>query len=724
MDGEYGKVTPVMQSRYSIALLISIGLCGGFIHAAADVVPIAPVFADAVAVWQMADAKDGVGQSHLNGVGAVAVGKRLEGAEYQDSLACGNDGLVAEFGGGYLDAGQGAGGALNITGSVLTVSVRLRSPTGAWGCPLFSKHGGHDRLVYNLYSYLGEIGFELGTQEGLFRTTIPVARIGADTWHTIISRYDGKRLQMFADGVLLAENDAHGPLREGNTVPCLIGAEVTAGVATGWKGQIDHVAIWKRALTDAEIVRLNGGAARIAELAKRYTETPHLPPRPDLYREAYRPQFHFTARQWTLHKLNPGMREEGWLNDLNGLVYYAGEYHLFAQRWAKCWIHAVSTDLIHWTEIQPAFWDDNRFGTGVQSGGAVIDYRNTSGLSPDPAAAPMVAFWSGCDQFNTCISYSLDKGRTWTKYAKNPVLRHPERDPKVFWHEPSKQWVMVLYGGGAYLLFTSANLLDWTEQKDPIPNSFECPDMFPLPIDGDLQRQKWVVVRGNGQYSVGEFDGKRFVEETPQFPCDQGPNFYATMSWGDVEGHPGRRIQVAWMRCEGKDFYPDMPFNQQVSFPCDMTLRTVGTKLRIFRNPVPELAKLHGKEHSWNNLSLAAGVVRPLEVAGDLFHILAEVDIPKGAELEFRIRGTSVAVTEHSFAFNAKPVQSDSTVKRVEILVDRTSIESFVNGGELSYSACFRPFGGDLSVGCVKGSATVRSLVVFELESIWKDAPK
>ena len=92
-----------------------------------------------------------------------------------------------------------------------------------------------------------------------------------------------------------------------------------------------------------------------------------------------RPQFHFTARQWTYHKLNPGMREEGWLNDPNGLIHLDGEYHLFAQRWNRCWIHAVSRDLVHWTELQPAFWEDERFGSGVQSGGAVLDQAQLVG---------------------------------------------------------------------------------------------------------------------------------------------------------------------------------------------------------------------------------------------------------------------------------------------------------------------------------------------------------
>ena len=176
-----------------------------------------------------------------------------------------------------------------------------------------------------------------------------------------------------------------------------------------------------------------------------------------------RPQFHFTARQWTYHKLNPGMREEGWLNDPNGLIHFDGEYHLFAQRWNKCWIHAVSHDLVHWTELQPAFWEDDRFGSGVQSGGAVLDQANSSGLAPAGSPPPLVAFWAGNDNRSQCISYSLDRGRTWTKYARNPVLVHPERDPKVFWHQPTHRWVMVLYGSGSYFLFTSKNLLDWTD---------------------------------------------------------------------------------------------------------------------------------------------------------------------------------------------------------------------------------------------------------------------
>jgi len=212
-----------------------------------------------------------------------------------------------------------------------------------------------------------------------------------------------------------------------------------------------------------------------------------------LYREALRPQFHFTARQWAMARLNPGMQQEGWANDLNGLIYYDGEYHLFAQRWAKCWIHAVSRDLVHWTELQPAFWEEWQ-GSGDQSGTCVVDYKNTSGLSPDAANPPMVAFWSRFDNLTQCLSYSLDHGRTWKHYEKNPVMLHAERDPKVFWYAPGNHWVMMMYGGEQYQILTSTNLLNWQDEHHPVKNSFECPDFFELPVYGDRSRMKWVLI--------------------------------------------------------------------------------------------------------------------------------------------------------------------------------------------------------------------------------------
>lgn len=435
-----------------------------------------------------------------------------------------------------------------------------------------------------------------------------------------------------------------------------------------------------------------------------------------LYHESLRPQFHFTARQWTMDRLNPSQKEEGWLNDLNGLIYYDGEYHLFAQRWWKCWLHAVSRDLVHWTELPPAFWEEQS-ETGDQSGTCVIDYNNTSGLSPNKATPPMVAFWTRNDNNTHCICYSLDHGRTWKRYAKNPILVYPERDPKVFWYAPSNHWVMMLYGDNQYHIFTSTNLLAWKDEHHPLPDSYECPDFFELPVDGNRSQMKWVLIQGNGNYSLGSFNGVEFKEEIKRSACDLGPTFYATQTWGNTDTGDGRRIQAAWMR---DSTFPEMPFNQQVSFPCELTLHRTANGLRIFREPIKEIALLHAGQDSWTNHILNANDVLPLEPAGQLFHIRATVNIPAGAKLTFNIRGLTVVLTSKTVTSGTSPAAVIDQVKTVELLVDRTSIETFVNQGEISATRFVLPNKNGLSVKAEGGPVTLQSLVVYPLNSSWK----
>lgn len=433
-----------------------------------------------------------------------------------------------------------------------------------------------------------------------------------------------------------------------------------------------------------------------------------------LYGESLRPQFHFTARQWTMNRLNPHERQEGWLNDLNGLIYYEGEYHLFAQRWAKCWIHAVSKDLVHWTELEPAFWEES-LDRGVQSGTCVIDYENTAGFSADKKNPAMVAFWSRFDNRTHHICYSLDRGRTWKLYEKNPILVFPERDPKVFWYAPGKHWVMVMYGGDQYHIFTSPNLLDWKNEQNPIPNSFECPDLFELPVDGNPANKKWVLIQGNGRYSIGTFDGKKFSEETERFLCDIG-DFYATQSWDNTDKGDGRRIQAAWMRFS---HFPDMPFSQQVTFPCELTLRSTAKGLRIFREPIREIASLHGGEDKWTDRVLNANQQLPMEPSGRAYHIKAEVEIAESATLTFNIRGIKVSLTSKTIKSGDRSAEVADRVRSVEILVDRASIESFVNRGEVSFTRFVLPKENGISVKAEGGAATIKSMVVYPLSSAW-----
>jgi len=428
-----------------------------------------------------------------------------------------------------------------------------------------------------------------------------------------------------------------------------------------------------------------------------------------LYEEALRPQFHFTARQWTVSHLNPGQRQEGWINDLNGLIYYDGEYHLFAQRWAKCWLHAISRDLVHWEELEPAFWEESP-GSGVQSGTCVVDYENTSGLGK----GAMIAFWSRFDNRSQCLSYSLDKGRTWTHYAKNPTFIHPERDPKVFWYAPGKHWVMMMYGDGQYHILNSPDLLHWTDQHHPIKDSFECPDFFELPVDSNPKEKKWVLIQGNGNYSIGTFDGKEFKEEGPRHACDVGPNFYATQTWANTETGDGRRIQVAWMR--GSDF-PDMPFNQQISFPCELTLHRTPDGLRIFRQPIKELTKLQGKPKRWKDVTLSPGKPLELAVSGDLYRLKMEVEIPADARLAAKLCGVPVVFRKR--LADTTPT-GGSDVRTIEILLDRGSIETFVNHGELSSTRFALPKANGLSLEATGAPVKLVSVELFPLKSIWK----
>lgn len=503
----------------------------------------------------------------------------------------------------------------------------------------------------------------------------------------------------------------------------LIGGKIVRS-ATGWRSDRLAPASW-------DVSEFRGQRARVQLVDAASGEWGHInvshivqtdsPARlpavtEPLYRESLRPQFHFTARQWTMDRLNPREREEGWVNDLNGLIYYDGEYHLFAQRWAKCWLHAVSRDLIHWTELEPAFWEET-LGSGVQSGTCVVDYNNTSGLARRKSAPAMVAFWSRFDNHSQCLSYSLDDGRTWKYYDKNPIMDYPERDPKVFWYAPGRHWVMMLYGQKQYHILTSTNLLNWKDEQRAIPDSFECPDFFELPLDGNRNSMKWVLIQGSGKYSVGTFNGTEFKEETGRYPCDAG-DFYATQTWGNADTGDGRRIQAAWMRFS---HFPEMPFSQQVTFPCELTLRTTLSGPRIFREPIQEIAGLHRSQDSWTNRTLKANELLPLAPSGRLFHIKAQLNIPQGSRLELKIRGISLILTSKNIEFGDRHAAAESEIKAIEILVDRASIEAFVNHGEISITRFVLPKENGLSVKAESGDVIIQSLSVFHLNSAWRE---
>lgn len=444
-----------------------------------------------------------------------------------------------------------------------------------------------------------------------------------------------------------------------------------------------------------------------------------------LYLETYRPQFHFTSAK-------------NWLNDPNGCVYFDGEYHLFFQynpmgrEWGNMtWGHAVSPDLLHWTQLPDALTPD-ALGT-MFSGSAVVDHRNTSGFGND-AAPPLVALYTAAGgtnpeskgkSFSQCIAYSTDKGRTWTKYEKNPVIEHlvaENRDPKVIWHEPSDQWIMALYlDGDRFALFSSSNLKSWTKFQDlSIPGSSECPDFFPLALDGDPSKVKWVLTAADNGYLVGDFDGQRFNTDGKTLRLEAGQSYYAVQSFSDVPD--GRRIQIGWMR---GGTYPHMPFNQEMSFPTTLELRTTADGPRLFRKPIQEIAALHDVAFERTNLELQPGHNPLADLKGDLFHIKMAVRPDQADAVGLNIRGQTIrydVAAKKLAALGTADVELVDGVLTLEIIVDRTTIETFANGGARAFSSCYLPTDVDpspLSLFSEGGTAKVHSLSVWTLKSTW-----
>jgi fructan beta-fructosidase len=441
-----------------------------------------------------------------------------------------------------------------------------------------------------------------------------------------------------------------------------------------------------------------------------------------LYHEQYRPQFHFSA-------------DKGWLNDPNGLVFYDGEYHLFYQYRADAlelsgltsWGHAVSRDLVHWQQLPVALAPDAHDGF-IWSGSAVVDWRNTSGFGIN-GQPPLVAIYTAAkDPFSQAIAYSSDRGRTWTKYAGNPVLANianHNRDPHVVWYEPAKLWVMVLFKDvdDRFCLLSSPDLKNWTFlQEVEMPGCGECPDIFPIALDGDAGKTKWVMTAANGHYLVGDFDGQKFVPEGGVRQVDFGQNYYAVQTYSDIPASDGRRIQIAWMR-DGK--YPGMAFNQQMSFPAELTLRTTEDGPRMFRNPCKEIEVLHGSEHRWNDVTVSPGEVFSAGAVGGLLDIRADVELGSATEVGLNVQGQTVRYDVKGKTLSAlggAPLAATDGHLRLEVLVDRTSLETFANGGRVSLTSCFLPGtdDGGLTVFAKGGSARVKSMVVYELKSAWR----
>lgn len=444
--------------------------------------------------------------------------------------------------------------------------------------------------------------------------------------------------------------------------------------------------------------------------------------------EKYRPLYHFTPQQ-------------GWINDPNGLVYFNEEYHLFFQyhpdgtTWGPMhWGHAISSDLVNWQE-QPIALAPDEYGT-IFSGSAVVDWHDSTGFFDGKSG--LVAIFTHHDhnheldriQQRQSLAYSVDAGRTWIKYQGNPVLEHDElidfRDPKVFWHQATEQWIMILACGQTVHLYRSPNLKEWTflsefgEGIGSHDGVWECPDLFPLVVDSHSEMTKWVMLVSIGssdeyvegsrtQYFIGDFDGTTFTPDQSSYEVrwlDYGRDHYAGVCWSDIPAEDGRRICIGWMsNWKYANLTPTELWRGAMSLPRELTLEQRTQGITLIQRPVQELIPMRSPILSLEHVTIADVQSKLHTLQLDSYEIHMSADIYSQFALRLRASENQATIVgyegdkgevyidrtdsgDHHFHpdFAGKHIANvyqDSQTIELRIYVDRSSIEVFANDGQV-----------------------------------------
>lgn len=357
----------------------------------------------------------------------------------------------------------------------------------------------------------------------------------------------------------------------------------------------------------------------------------------------YRPEYHHTPLY-------------GWMNDANGLVYKDGEYHLYFQynpygsKWGNMhWGHSVSKDLVHWQHLDPAIARDTL--GHIFSGSTVIDKNNSAGYGKDA----MIAFYtSASDEHGQiqCMAYSNDNGRTYTKYENNPILTPFDglkdfRDPKVFWYEPAQKWYMIVSADKNMRFYSSTDLKQWEylsqfgEGYGVQPNQFECPDFIQLPVDGNKDNMKWVMIvninpgcpfGGSAtEYFIGDFDGKEFKCDTDKSVTkwlDFGKDHYATVCFSNTGD---RIIAVPWMsNWQYANVTPIRQYRGANALPRELSLYTKNGEIYMAANIVKETEALRKSTRNIESLSVEGETVIDSITDGQNSGVELEMDIVPG----------------------------------------------------------------------------------------------
>ena len=487
-----------------------------------------------------------------------------------------------------------------------------------------------------------------------------------------------------------------------------------ADAAPDWWAPMD-VSAWRGKTVTLQVDRLSEDSAALSAIEP----SDSLKDSESLYRESLRGQFHFSP-------------QHGWNNDPNGMVYFNGEYHLFFQHnpygwgWGNMhWGQAVSRDLVHWQELGDKLAPDDM--GPMFSGSAVVDWKNTSGLGKGGKPPLVLIYTAAGNPTVQCIASSID-GRHFSKFSGNPVLKQisaGNRDPKVFWHSPTKNWVMPLYVETNKIhtihFFGSANLKDWNYLSQS-EGFYECPDFFELPVDGDETKKKWVLAAASSEYRVGTFDGTTFTPETPKLPGHRGRGFYAPQTFSDISPKDGRRIQIGWFQTETKG----MPFNQSMTLPLELRLTATAEGPRLTFTPVKELAALRAKSHTLDGITLTPDSPNPLgAVRAELVELRAEFEPSDASEVAFTLRGATIVydARKQELVVNGHrtPAPLRAGKQRLILYCDRTGLEVFASDGLVYVPMPFQPKADDLTLGvqAKAGSVKFSALKVHQLKSAW-----
>lgn len=472
-------------------------------------------------------------------------------------------------------------------------------------------------------------------------------------------------------------------------------------------------------------------------------------------KETFRPVYHHTPAY-------------GWMNDPNGMFYKDGVYHLFFQYnpygsvWGNMhWGHSTSSDLIHWNfegvSIVPDAWG------AIFSGSCVVDHNNTAGFGKDA----VIAFYTSAkstpwgDVQSESMAYSLDNGKTFVKYAGNPIITSLEkdfRDPKVFWYAPGKHWVMILAVGQHMELYSSVNLKDWKKESEfgkmqgAHGGVWECPDLIELPVEGSREK-KWVLIcninpggpfgGSAAQYFVGSFDGKTFVNESPVQTkwMDWGKDNYATVTWNNAPD--GRCIALGWMsNWQYANNVPTRQYRSANTIARDLTLYKAGGEFYLKSTPSREMKQARGEKVSAPSFKVtdsykiesllkdnngAYEIEMEIQVA-DASKISLNLQNEKGEQVSMyydllrkqfvmdRSKSGKVDFSNDFPAVTAAPVHAGKTL-RLRLFVDRSSIEAFGEDGKFVMTNLVFPSSpyNQMSFGTEGSGYTVSSFNVYKL---------